>query len=309
MMMKGVTVVISPLLMLMHDQVLRLREKGVNTCFVNSMLTKAVRETVIGNISRIDSEYKVLFMSPEVVLKNTTQELLKRLNSEKRLNFFAIDEAHCIDTWGSDLRPEYEELGILKSFGVPVIAVTATATDVTVMKITSTLCLKEPKIVKVLFYRDNLVFEVVLKKPGYAEALKQVAEIIAALFSGLCDIVYCNLREDTSRLALELKKNGITAIFFHGGIIDPELKVKYTNSWLDGKVNVMCATNAFGMGIDKPDVRFVIHLSMPSSYEAYIQQSGRAGRDGSEASCILLYRFTDRNFHLRNISNLTCADT
>ena len=98
MMMKGVTVVISPLLMLMHDRVLRLREKGVNTCFVNSMLTKAVGETVIANSSRIDSEYKVLFMSPEVVLKNTTQELLKRLSSEKHLNFFAIDEAHCIDT-------------------------------------------------------------------------------------------------------------------------------------------------------------------------------------------------------------------
>ena len=150
----------------MHNQVLRLQEKGVNSCFVISMLTKAEKETVITNISCITSEYKVLFMSEEVVLKTTMQELFKRLNSDKHINYFAVDKAHCIETWGSDLHPEYEELGILKSFGVPVMAVAAAAaaaTDLTVMKTTSTVCLKKPKIVTLPFYRNNLAFKLISK--------------------------------------------------------------------------------------------------------------------------------------------------
>ena len=138
--------------------------------------------------------------------------------------------------------------------------------------------------------------------------MKQVAELIQSRFNGQCGIVYCSRREDTSRLSLELKENGIPFMYFHGGIVDREMKLKHTNLWLDSDVDVMCATNAFGMGIDKADVRFVIHLSFPPSYEAYIQESGRAGRDGADAYCILLYRLEDMNLHLQQISNVNMPD-
>ena len=138
--------------------------------------------------------------------------------------------------------------------------------------------------------------------------MKQVAELIQSRFNGQCGIVYCNRTEGTSRLSLELKENGTPSMYFHGGIVDREMKLKHTNLWLDSDVDVMCATNAFGMRIDKADVRFVIHLSFPPSYEAKIQEFGRAGRDGADAYCILLYRFEDKNLHLQHISNVNMPD-
>ena len=288
--MPGVTVVIPSLLMLMHDQLIKLREKGINTCYINSMLTKEKREIVIANLSRPDSEYKVLLVSPEVALSGPLHTLFQKLKSEGRLNFFAVDEAHCIDTWGVDLRPEYQELGALKNYGVPVVALTATATTVTVDQIKYTLKLSSPQHIKLPFVRDNLIFEVLSKKAGFSSVSAQVVDLINSRFSGQCGIVYCNYREDTSQLSLQLRQNDISCIYFHGGIIDPEMKLKHVNLWLEGKVNVMCATNSFGMGIDKQDVRFVIHMSIPPSFEAYVQESGRAGRDGDDAHCIILHR-------------------
>ena len=131
----------------MHDQLLKLREKGINTCFINSMLTKDSCEAVIANLSRPDCEYKVLLVSPEVVLSASLQTLIQKLKSEGRLNFFSIDEAHCIDTWEADLRPEYQELGALKSYGVPIVALTATATSVTVNEIKETVKLSSPELI------------------------------------------------------------------------------------------------------------------------------------------------------------------
>ncbi|CAB4036497.1 DNA helicase [Paramuricea clavata] len=304
----GITVVVSPLLMLMHDQLLKLREKGINTCYVNSMLTSKHCKSVIANLSRPDSEYKVLLVSPEVLLSPSLDSLMKKLKVEGRLNFFAIDKAHCIDTWGVDIRPDYQELGKLKKYGVPIVALTGTATTVTIEQITGTLRLSDPKHVKLPFTRENLVFEVYEKKPGPSAAMKQVADLITSRFSGQCGIVYCSHREETARLALELKNNNISTIYFHGGIMDPEVNLRHASLWLDGKVDVICANNSFGMGIDKQDVRFVIHLSHPSSYEAYVQESGRAGRDGSDARCIVLHRFEDRKFHLSNISKTVSAE-
>ena len=307
-MMPGITVVVSPLLMLMHDQLLKLREKGINTCYINSMLTKEGYESVIANLSRPDCEYKILLTSPEVILGSSLQDLLQKLKLEERLNFFAIDEAHCIDTWGTDLRPKYQELGQLKKYGVPIIALTGTATSVTIEQITTTLKLSNPELVKLPFIRENLIFEVLEKKSGYTASLQQVTQLIKERFYGQCGIVYCNRREDTAQLSLELKNNDISSIYFHGGIVDPEMKLKHANLWLDGKVDVMCATNSFGMGIDKANVRFVIHLSFPASYEAYVQESGRAGRDGHDSHCIILHRFEDRKFHLQNVTKVTSAD-
>ena len=143
-MMPGITVVVSRLLMLMHDQLLKLREKQINTCYLNSMLTKESYESVIANLSRPDCENKILLTSPEVLLSSSVQDLLQKLKLEGRLNFFAIDEAHCIDTWGTDLRPKYQELGQLKKYGVPIVALTGTATSVTIEQMTTTLKLSNP---------------------------------------------------------------------------------------------------------------------------------------------------------------------
>ena len=194
--------------------------------------------------------------------------LLQKLKCEGRLNFFTTDEAHCIDTWGIDLRPDYQELGALRKYGVPIVALTGTATAITIEQIKSTLKLLNPETIKLPFVRENLIFEVFPKKPGFSAAIKQVVELVSSRFSGQCGIVYCSHREDTSQLSLQLKVNGISSIYFHGGIVDPEIKLKHANLWLDGNVNVMCATNSFGMGIDKQDVHIVIHLTFPPSYEA-----------------------------------------
>ena len=266
-------------------------------------LTKENRETVIANLSGPDSEYKILLTSPEVLMSPSMQKLVKKLKIEGRLNFFAIDEARCIDTWGVDLRPEYQELGSLREYGVPIVALTGTATPLTIEQIKETLGLLNPELVKLPFTRENLVFEVLPKKPGFSAALNHVAGIINSRFSADCGIVYCSHREDTSRLSLELKMNDISSI--HCGSRN---QVKTHNLWLDGKVNVMCATNSFGMGIDKQDVGFVIHFTFPPSYEPYVQESGRVGRDGCHAHCIILYRFEDRKFHLHNIANATSPD-
>ena len=163
-MLPGITVVVSPLLMLMHGQLLHLREKGINTCYINSMLSGDERETVVANLSRKDCGYKILTVSLEILLKPSIENLLQKLSNDKRLNFFAIDEAHCIDTWGSDLRPEYQELGVLKQYAVPVVALTATATSVTVDLIKQTLNMQNPVVISVPFYRSNLKFEILEKK-------------------------------------------------------------------------------------------------------------------------------------------------
>lgn len=149
--MPGITVVVSPLLMLMHDQLLKLREKGINTCYVNSMLTKENGKTVIANLSRPDSEYKILLTSPEVLMSPSMQKLVKKLKTEGRLNFFAMDEAHCIDTWGVDLRPEYQELGSLREYGVPIVALTGTATLLTIEQIKETLGLLNSELITLPF--------------------------------------------------------------------------------------------------------------------------------------------------------------
>ena len=303
-MMNGISVVISPLLMLMHDQVLQLREKAINTTYINSLMTATEREQVIGNLARPDSEYKVLICGPEIILSDDIFKLLVSLRKAGRLSFIAVDEAHFIDTWGCDFRHHYQELISLRQLNVPVVALTGTATESTVYVMKQVLGMDRSLIVRVPFQCDNLHFEVIEKESGKASSIQQIINLINERFMNMCGIVYCQTCEECETLALELKNNNHHAIYYHGGIIDPEIKVKHTNDWLEGKFEIMASTYAFGMGIDKSDVRFVIHKSMPSSLEAMVQESGRAGRDNEIAHCVMFGRFDDRNFHLRNISKL-----
>ena len=225
------------------------------------------------------------------------------------LSFVAVEEAHIIDTWGCDFRHHYQELISLRQLNVPAVALTGTATESTVSVMKQVLGMDGPLIVRVPFQRDNLHFEVIEKESGKASSIQQIIDLINERFMNMCGIVYFQTREECETLALELKNNNHRAIYYHCGIIDPEIEVKHTNDWLEGKFEIMASTNAFGMGIDKSDVRFVIHKSMPSSLEAMVQESGRAGRDNETEHCVMFGRFDDRNFHLRNISKLDSEHT
>ena len=225
------------------------------------------------------------------------------LRKQNRLNFAAVDEAHVIDTWGLDFRPLYHELGTLRKFDVPFVALTGTATEATINEIKLSLVMFSPKIIRVPFMRKNVQFEVLEKQAGKA-AIQQIIALINERFLSMTGIIYCPTHEDCEVLALELKKSNHRTILYHGGIIDPEIKVKHTTSWLEDKFEIMCATNAFGIDIDKADVRFLIYLAMPSSLEAMIQECGRAGRDNDEARCVIVGKFEDRTFHLRCIVKL-----
>lgn len=301
MMTPGIAIVVCPLVMLMVDQVSRLRSLGINTCYYNTLLSESARENILHHLRESTCQYQFVFVSPEAVVTDQFQNCLDKLRDDNRLSFFIIDEAHCIDTWGSDFRPAYQQLGNLRRFNVPVAALTGTATNHTIDVIKSTLLMINPQVIKIPCRRDNLHYNVVQKKESRAK--QQVAEIISKEHMNERGIVYCATQTDTVEMAYILKEHGIRATFYHAGL-DRNERLQNASLWLTGNVPVICCTNAFGMGIDKRDVRFIIHLTPPSSLEDYVQESGRGGRDGETCFCILLFRFGDRIFHLRNISRI-----
>ena len=290
----------------MCDQVARLRGYGINTCYYNTLLSDCERQNILHNLKQPNCQYQFVFVSPEAVITDSFQSCLDTLSCEKQLNMFVVDEAHCVDTWGKDFRPAYQQLGILRKYGLPFVALTGTATKQTMQTISVALQMENPEVVRLPCRRNNLCFSLVSKQE--TKAKDQVARIVANDFDGLCGIVYCARQADTVEMAFELKEKGVLATYYHAGMEGGE-RIRNANLWLEDKVNVICCTNAFGMGIDKKGVRFVIHLTLPSSLEDYIQESGRGGRDGDYCSCVLLFRFGDRSFHLRNIASLPSNET
>lgn len=282
-MQEGTAIVISPLIALMKNQVDQLNAFGVNARFLNSTLTKG--EMNIVKKQTLAGEVKLLYVAPESLTKEENVEFLKKAN----ISFAAVDEAHCISEWGHDFRPEYRRIkSILDAIGnLPLIALTATATPKVQLDIKKNLAMDDASIFLSSFNRQNLYYEIRPK----VHAKKQLIKFIKD-HKGKSGIIYCLSRKKVEEIAEFLKVNDVKAAPYHAGL-DPAVRVKNQDDFLNEETEVIVATIAFGMGIDKPDVRFVIHYDTPKSLEGYYQETGRSGRDGLEGNCILFYRYKD----------------
>jgi ATP-dependent DNA helicase RecQ len=276
---RGTAVVISPLIALMDDQVAALRQLGVAAGALHSELDPAEARAITRDL--IEQQLDLLYVSPERLLASGTMDRLSHL----QLALFAIDEAHCVSQWGHEFRPEYRALACLAERfpGVPRVALTATADPRTRSDILHALRMDDAEVFVSSFHRPNLQI-------GAQPKVGETAQLLDVLsrHHGACGIVYCATRAKTERVAAKLAAKGLPAIAFHAGL-DPQHKRESLARFRSGEAVVVVATIAFGMGIDRPDVRFVVHLDMPDSPEAYYQQIGRAGRDGDVSETLLLY--------------------
>ncbi|CAN5399751.1 DNA helicase RecQ [soil metagenome] len=282
-MLSGLTVVVSPLIALMKDQVGALHMNGVQAAFYNSTQTGREQRDIEDDCVR--GKLKLLYVSPEKLLSESFLNFLKRIS----ISLFAIDEAHCISSWGHDFRPEYTQLHILKEQfpTVPTIALTATADKLTRHDIATKLGMVDPAIFVSSFNRKNLSLQVL---PGQ-NRIQQILRLLQQK-PDTSGIIYCLSRKSTESLAAKLQEKGFKAAFYHAKM-DPDDRSKTQEAFLRDDVRIMCATIAFGMGIDKSNVRWVIHYNMPKNIESFYQEIGRAGRDGAAAQTVLFYSFAD----------------
>ncbi|MCA6575687.1 MAG: DNA helicase RecQ [Pseudanabaena sp. CoA8_M7] len=285
----GVTIVVSPLIALMQDQVTALKENGIGATFLNSTLS--VREANLRSQAVLDGVIKLTYVAPERLFAQQFIEFLKIVNQKIGIAGFAIDEAHCVSEWGHDFRPEYRQLRQIRQLypDVPVIGLTATATERVREDISQQLGMYQPYIHVASFNRTNLYYEVIPKQGTEQSYLNLLQQIKRMQGSG---IVYCLSRKRVTEIAERLREDGIAAIPYHAGLSAKEREENQTR-WIRDDVQVMVATIAFGMGINKPDVRFVIHYDLPRNIEGYYQESGRAGRDGEDSHCTLFLGYQD----------------
>jgi len=279
----GLTIVVSPLIALMKDQVDALQTSGIAATYLNSTLNREEAKARWRGLHR--GEYRMLYVAPERLMLDTFLERALNWNIAQ----LAIDEAHCISEWGHDFRPEYRELKKLRKHlpDVPLMALTATATERVRADVIKQLELRDPRFYVASFNRPNLTYRVVPKTAPYEQLLAFIRS--RPNDSG---IVYCASRKSTESLARNLKEDGVSAKPYHAGLTNME-RTKHQDAFLRDDVRVITATIAFGMGINKPNVRFVVHYDLPKNLESYYQETGRAGRDGLPSECILLFRPSD----------------
>jgi len=279
----GICVVVSPLIALMKDQVENLKSRGIEAIAIFSGMGKREIDILLDNC--IYGSVKFLYLSPERLLSGLVRERIRHMN----VNLFAVDEAHCISQWGYDFRPPYLHLHELRKLHpeVPVLALTATATKRVVEDIQQRLQFKEENVFRKSFERKNLSYVVLNEENKYRKLFEIVRNVPGT------GIVYVRNRRETQEAARLLNREGFNSDFYHAGLSIEERSRKQ-EEWKSGRTRIIAATNAFGMGIDKPDVRFVVHLDLPDSLEAYYQEAGRAGRDEKKSYAVLLYSHADK---------------
>jgi ATP-dependent DNA helicase RecQ len=290
----GITIVVSPLIALMQDQVERLEAQGIPATFLNSALEPAERGR--REAAALKGQYRLLYVAPERLLTSQFLAFLDRVRDRHQLALFAVDEAHCVSEWGHDFRPEYRQLGQLRERfpGVPFLALTATATDRVREDIVTQLHLHAPFCFVASFNRPNLSYEVRAKDRGsYRELASLIRDELWAEQRDASIIVYCQSRRSVDELSEQLVGDGIRALPYHAGL-SAEARSENQARFIRDETPVLVATIAFGMGIAKPDVRAVIHYDLPRNLEGYYQESGRAGRDGDPARCVLFFAYGDR---------------
>tara|TARA_R110000850_G_scaffold150497_1_gene273122 strand:+ start:18325 stop:20223 length:1899 start_codon:yes stop_codon:yes gene_type:complete len=277
----GICIVVSPLIALMNDQVNALQNMGIKAMALAGSISYNDLDRLLDNC--IYGNYKFLYLSPERLQQELVQHRIEKMN----VNIIAVDEAHCISQWGNDFRPAYKNLNILRTLkpDVPFIAVTATATPEVLTDTINELALENAKVFQKSFFRENIAY-LVLKEEDKLYRIEKL------LKKNETAIIYTRNRKSTEEISRALNLKNIDSTYFHGGITADEKK-KRLNNWLEEKTRVIVATSAFGMGIDKPNVRKVIHFDLPESIESYFQEAGRAGRDGLYAQAILLYNDSD----------------
>ena len=287
----GVTIVVSPLIALMQDQVSALKDNGIDATFLNS--TVSLEEGRSREQAILSGKIKLLYIAPERLFTSSFQNLLNQLSQKVGISTFAIDEAHCVSEWGHDFRPEYRQLFQLKQRypQISIIALTATATQRVRTDIVQQLRLSNPKIYVSSFNRQNLYYEVKQKsKQAYHQLLSTITNHQGE--DKGAGIIYCLSRKHVNEVTAKLRQDGFSALPYHAGLSAEERETNQTR-FIRDDVQIIVATIAFGMGINKPDVRFVIHYDLPRNLESYYQEAGRAGRDGEDAKCTILFGWGD----------------
>ncbi|CAF3835447.1 unnamed protein product [Rotaria sordida] len=317
----GLSLVISPLLALIQDQVKALNDKQIVARTLNSTLSQQEKKIVLGDLMQRQPTTRLLYITPELAATQSFLSIIKRVHQRKLINYLIIDEAHCVSQWGHDYRPDYLKLGTLHDElnNVPCIAVTATASKQVIDDIYSSLHLRQPILeFKSSVFRPNLFYDIQFKElldDPFINLCQFIDETkkISTNMQSISGIIYCRTRDSCSDLSNKLTQTGKygSVKAYHAGITN-EKRIQIQNDWMNGLISIICATISFGMGIDKGDVRFVVHWDLAKSISGYYQESGRAGRDGKRSYCRMYYSARERDTQLflinREINDKKIAD-